>query len=604
MPSLREITYLIFFAGIFLLGVLYLHRDGWGKLPSPSTQYWVRNADAALGIGLWNVKAWQKEGLFPWDWMIFTAPECVEFEGRLYRDPHAAYFPLAWLPLYGVTFGVADISRCIVRAQVFMVLAQVCWAFFLGAAVLYSTYRIVGPIQRLFLALGTMLLILGTPRSLWCFFYSYTADFLVLPLYAFAVFLYIIGYHTVPQSDDRKSRQCVDKIMAALIFLGCLIEWVFVPFAVCLWIVTTLENRAKHSTLREILRQSLYIFLPVAAALLVFFSWIAWQHAYVELAIKFLQRTAIVKAAEPESEFWSRFWWRYLPDHVHASAPYFIPAVFLAASAGLYFSFFSCRQRFLGTSLYAFRPLSALLFLVTVPCCLHALLLRDHYVETPYTALKFLMPFTVGWVCVAVILIAASGTSRAPRISALINNTVAGLFLMGIALCLVFQQDRTRALLQQDARDYAPFFSQTANLLPPQAKMVLMADAMATLTDTLNVMPFFMQPVWRLEDFPEWAARLTYRFRNTKQFLFTCTLLPPWLFRYVALEPLPPPEIFQVGVLYARGSEPPLIRALAPFAREVRQNAHYRLLVLEKADLERYSRQAAPDTETCSEPEK
>lgn len=508
--------------------------------------------------------------------VIMCFPETLERPTPGLRVREIAYFPITWLPLYAYALATNDPIQ-LHEVQALTLLCQFLVALPLALLVHLLLCRHFAPLTSLAYATITALLVLYLPGARYLFLYCYFPDVAVLPFVAWTLYLEALR-DDARHTGNAKRASRLGIAVSLFIFTGALTEWLGYLIGGALALKRILLDGTPF-TLRGAVNTTFRTLLPVAAAALLFATWVTINTGWMEVLFKFLVHAGISEGNVDESQLWTIYFDRYanwVLGHL-GNMLFWLFGIFtmLAAAQWLRPQY---ARRFPRTLTQALVPP---LFTLYVGIFADILLLPDHHVENPHTALKLVLPMSIALPLSVALLsrvLTSPGAAWAHRSHLRHAALTAALALLLLALDPSIYRDQihtgTRRFEENAAKMDAP-------LMQPDILFATFAHGgediyaaplfygrqVQTLTTLQDTLPYLTRELQPLDESPE--------IKRIFEIGRILGLNPPFLFRM--------PQAFTIGFAHWKEeTPPPIFNTLAPIANQRFETQHAILYLLDQ----------------------
>jgi len=521
-----------------------------------------------------SVNEWLEERPALHHLVIMCFPETFERPTPGLRVREIAYFPITWLPLYAYGLATGD-PIGIKEVQILTLLCHFLVALPLALLVHLLLRRHFAPVTALTYAAITALLVFFLPGAHYLFLYCYFPDVAVLPLIAWTLYLEALRDDARHSGDLRRAR-LLGIAVALFVFTGALTEWVGYLVGGALALKRILFD-SPPITLRRAIETTFRTLLPVAAAALLFATWVTINTGWMEVLFKFLVHTGISEGNVDESQLWTVYFDRYaiwVLGHLGNTLFWLLGLFMLLASA-------SCLRP--GFARRSPRPLSSAiappLFVLYVGIFTDIFLLSDHHVENPHTALKLVLPLSIALPLAAALIsrvLTSPGAawSRRSHCRHATLTSASALFLLALDPSIYrdqlhqgtrrFEENAARleAPLMQPDMLFATFALRDEDIFAAQLFYGRQVHPLNTLEETL---PYLTRELAPLDESPE--------IKHIFEIGRILGLNPPFVYRM--------PPAFTIGFTHWKEeSPPPVFNTLAPIANQRIETQHAILYLL------------------------
>lgn len=566
-----------------LFAVSVWMRSPWlGMVPEPPANISI-NPEINSGLSMRAVNEWLSSEPVPAYRRVFLVfGAALETNSTVLRMREIAYMPLSWLPLYW--YGRAKVAPLsMTDIHVMSLLCQAVVVFASGLLVYLVQFSRYG-IRPAFLGgLAAAAFQTFLPGPLYLNLYCFFPDIAVLPVLA----VLLLAEHfrdEALRADRRRAGRMFGALVAVLLFIGGMVEWLMYPVAVALALKRALSGEFGH-TLRGVVAGLAKSMIPTACAACMFFFYVTVNTGWVEVLIKFLIHASVVEASVAESDLIPVYVMQYLPRALGSWALLPLAVVLLVGIVGYPSAALAARKH--GVASFP-APALAVLFVLAVGCVGDVLLLRDHHIENPHTALKFCLPYGVG----LGLLVGAARRAQLQSYSLLRSArkrvvAIAVLVFASIAWLRMTTPD-FHALMSPGTNRYQENASRfTPELMEPD---MLFASFALGHADHFVGPAFYHRQVYPMAAMADWLPMLAGKASNP--------LMPEMFVPYfqkgqaLGLAPdweAPLPEDFTVGFVHWRDEPaPPEFETIARYAKRVVDTAHAKLYVLDAAAIRAY----------------
>ncbi len=349
------------------------------------------NPEINSALSAHAVNEWIEKDLPLYALVVSCYPETMDRATVGMRIREMAYFSLTWLPLYFYSYfsgNLIDISH----VQILSLLCQFMVVLGLSLTSYTVTRPAIGSSAAISLAALTCLFATFLPGARYLFLYCYFPDVAVLPLVAWLLYFEALRDDARLNQKSATLKQ-LELFVGFFIFTAALTEWLAYLIAGAIGLKRVMLDNSVRSWSMAISTFSKPL-IPVAAAALVFSIWVTVNTGWLEVAARFLIHTGIADGNVDESHIWVTFFGNYyiwIMGSIAAHCQWFIGAFTIFGMASI------LRSRLRGKLpnpllLRATPPIFVLLLGILAD----VFLLTDHHVENPHTALKFVLPFSLG----------------------------------------------------------------------------------------------------------------------------------------------------------------------------------------------------------------
>jgi hypothetical protein len=334
---------------------------------------------------------WYREGAFHLRFGMYIAPASIELTAPGAREPYCSYPPGAVFPIYLLSkLRGHEPTLCLLMKYTLLthllVALMLSWTTF----ALLRQLRYARP-DALILSAIPIVIELLTPAPLFQFQMRYLPDHAVIPMLVLYIFLEVLQ----DSVTDRRLRHALGLLQAGAAFAGILTDYLFGLVALCVYAKRfacgTLGKRPSIIALRSTIFWS-----PVALGILAFLLQLyLLVGGFEEVSYKSQLWGASFTSGLPLFSLKNYFWKVHMVrayGHLGIALLWLSLLCIFASLALAGMRLFRRKPLHRSTA-----PATALAFMLTLPCFLHAFLLRTHsaFPLHHFSTLKFSIPLAV-----------------------------------------------------------------------------------------------------------------------------------------------------------------------------------------------------------------
>jgi hypothetical protein len=446
-----------------------------------------------------NVNDWRqdvREGRFNFVPHVF--PQCLETPNNFLRVREVAYFPIYVL----IGFILSETLNQPPSMEMIQIICMVLHFFATLASslcVFFALRRLIRPSLAVLFTIPAILLQILLPGPLVYYFYSIVPDTLVMPLWGLTILLEMF----ISETDQLDSRRRLYIIQACVLFLGALTEWLFVPLVFTLFLKRILMGELGVGLWPKV-KNTILCGLPVGLGLIVFLLYCLLNNGLFELVSKFLEHADV--ANNVGEKFLTLFWIRYMTSNLgYPGTPIFLAALLFAA---IWIIRVALQKKSDPAAFARNKNAATALFLFTFPCLFHSLILRHHYVENIYTALKFVYPVSAGFCLIPIICFTRKkkDIEQSPQTSKMSSAiwSAIGIALIGITVFWINKEQIPNNIINLDSSHWCIDYGNNVAAQPIEGD-VLLSPEITNFGQSLICYPYAKRLIWPLtcEDFPD-----------------------------------------------------------------------------------------------------
>ncbi len=350
----------------------------------------LENHHVATAASVQFAQYWYNESPLDLKFGMFYNPPSIEFPTLASRNVYISFSPVAIVvPIYLIS-KIMHHEPTVEMAMAYNLANHFFLSLFLSwIAFFFCVFSRLPLLTSLIFAVIPVVISQLMPMPLFFYQNVYWSDQVVLPLIALFILIELLRDNIL----DGKKNKLINVSQALLLFLGVLVDWLFVIFAVVVFLKRVFHDDAWSSKKRFFTIFFKY-WWPAAFAMTIYFFQVVSLNSLPKLIQRFMERTGSLPGTGWTFVSFTQYFWE-----THMTQGFGSPSIWLTLAILITYVFVMITIIFIKLSKRNLpRELvggGIILTLLMMPCFIEIYFLCNHSAIHNLAALKFVIPIAV-----------------------------------------------------------------------------------------------------------------------------------------------------------------------------------------------------------------